>query len=164
MHRDKFVTPSRRTPLGIHVMRVAALVAVIAVAAAAVDSALAQGSRFGVGRRSAAPTPPPDGLVGWIMAKQAEFYLALRNTIRAARTDGSAMWALFGLSLAYGIFHAAGPGHGKAVIASYLVANEETWRRGVILSFASALLQAMVAGAVVGVSGALLGVAPQGTG
>jgi nickel/cobalt exporter len=62
-----------------------------------------------------------------------------------------------GISFAYGIFHAAGPGHGKAVISSYLVANEETWKRGITLSFLSALLQALVAVAVVGVAAALLG-------
>ena len=62
-----------------------------------------------------------------------------------------------GLSFAYGIFHAAGPGHGKAVISSYLVANDETWKRGVILSFASALVQALVAVVVVGIAAALLG-------
>ena len=56
----------------------------------------------------------------------------------------------------YGIFHAAGPGHGKAVISSYLVANEETWRRGIVLSFASALLQAFVAVALVGIAAVLL--------
>ena len=56
------------------------------------------------------------------------------------------------ISFAYGIFHAAGPGHGKAVISSYLVANEETARRGIVLSFASALLQALVAVALVAVS------------
>ena len=43
------------------------------------------------------------------------------------------------------------------MISSYLVANDETWRRGVVLSFASALLQAAVAVAVVGVAAALLG-------
>jgi len=58
--------------------------------------------------------------------------------------------------LRLGIFHAAGPGHGKAVISSYLVANEETWRRGIVLSFASALLQASVAVAVVGIAAVLL--------
>ena len=70
----------------------------------------------------------------------------------AAKADGSAVWGLLGLSFLYGIFHAAGPGHGKAVISSYVVANEETWRRGVVLSFASALLQAFVAVAIVGVA------------
>ena len=70
--------------------------------------------------------------------------------IRAAKADGSAGWTLLGVSFVYGIFHAAGPGHGKAVISSYLVANDETWRRGVVLSFASAMLQALVAVAVVG--------------
>jgi nickel/cobalt exporter len=109
-----------------------------------------------------APRPPagqvPDtGIAGWIIAKQAEFYRALSGTIRAAKTDGSAVWTLLGLSFAYGIFHAAGPGHGKAVISSYLVANEETWRRGIALSFTSALLQAFTAVAVVGVATVLLG-------
>ena len=61
-----------------------------------------------------------------------------------------------GLSFLYGIFHAAGPGHGKAVISSYLVANDETWLRGVVLSFASALFQAIVAVAVVGIAAAVL--------
>ena len=73
-------------------------------------------------------------------------------TIRAAKSDGSAVWTLLAISFAYGIFHAAGPGHGKAVISSYLVANEETARRGIVLSFASALLQALVAVALVAVS------------
>ena len=37
-----------------------------------------------------------------------------------------------------------------------MVANEETWVRGVVLSFASALLQALVAVVLVGVAAALL--------
>ncbi|MEP6838980.1 MAG: nickel transporter, partial [Bradyrhizobium sp.] len=48
------------------------------------------------------------------------------------------------------------PGHGKAVISSYLVANQETARRGIVLSFASAMLQAMVAVVVVGICAWLL--------
>ena len=95
--------------------------------------------------------------MGWLLAKQAEFYRLLSGAIRNAKTDGSAAWLLMGLSFAYGIFHAAGPGHGKAVISSYLVANDETWKRGIALSFASALVQALVAIAVVGIAAALLG-------
>jgi nickel/cobalt exporter len=74
-----------------------------------------------------------------------------------SKDSGSAIWGLFGISFLYGVFHAAGPGHGKAVISSYLVANEETWRRGVVLSFVSAALQSIVAVFVVAVAAALLG-------
>jgi nickel/cobalt exporter len=106
------------------------------------------------------PRPPAEpqvgGIIGWILAKQSEFYREMSATIRAAKSDGSAVWTLLGISFAYGIFHAAGPGHGKAVISSYLVANEETARRGIVLSFASALLQALVAVALVAVLAWLL--------
>jgi nickel/cobalt transporter (NicO) family protein len=106
------------------------------------------------------PRPPAEpqvgGIIGWILAKQSEFYREMSATIRAAKSDGSAVWTLLGISFVYGIFHAAGPGHGKAVISSYLVANEETARRGIVLSFASALLQALVAVALVAVLAWLL--------
>jgi nickel/cobalt exporter len=116
----------------------------------ALDAASAQ--PFGLHRG-----PEMGGFAGYILAKQAEFYRMLSSTIRAAKTDGSAAYTLMGISFLYGIFHAAGPGHGKAVISSYLVANNETWKRGVILSFASAILQALVAIAIVGIAAALLG-------
>jgi len=102
--------------------------------------------------RAQGTQPPGGGLVGWVLAKQAEFYRQISGMIRAAKADGSAIWGLLGLSFLYGVFHAAGPGHGKAVISSYMVANEETWRRGVVLSFASAMLQAVVAVLLVGVA------------
>ena len=115
-------------------------------------------SRLGAKQSVRRPRAAPEsGVIGWILAKQAEFYRALSGLIRSAKTDGSAVWGLFGVSFLYGIFHAAGPGHGKAVISSYLVANEETWKRGVTLSFASALLQALVAVLLVGIAAAVLG-------
>jgi nickel/cobalt transporter (NicO) family protein len=118
-----------------------------------VDTAMAQ--PFGL-NRGAAPSEV-GGFAGWILAKQAEFYRMLSGLIRAAKADGSAAYTLLGVSFLYGVFHAAGPGHGKAVISSYLVANNETWRRGIVLSFASAILQAFTAIALVGVIAALLG-------
>src|SRR6266853_6202727 len=120
------------------------LVVAILLLAALQDGAFAQGSPFGGPRPGTAPVPV-GGVVGWLFAKQAEFYRQFSGLIRASKEDGTAAWSLMGLSFLYGIFHAAGPGHGKAVISSYVVANEETWRRGVALSFASALLQALVA-------------------
>jgi len=140
------------------VVHTALLVTVIAgllFAAGLLDGAFAQAGPFGA-PRTQAPAPPVGGVLGWIFAKQAEFYRQFSSLLRAAKADGSAAWSLFGLSFLYGIFHAAGPGHGKAVISSYIIANNETWTRGVVLSFASALLQALVAVAVVGLAAALL--------
>jgi nickel/cobalt transporter (NicO) family protein len=108
------------------------------------------------GASGPAVDPVYGGVVGWLLAKQSEFYLQMSSTIRAAKSDGHAVWTLMAISFAYGIFHAAGPGHGKAVISSYLVANEETARRGIALSFASALMQSLVAVLIVGICAWLL--------
>jgi nickel/cobalt transporter (NicO) family protein len=114
---------------------------------------------FGGPRKAA--EPPVGGIVGWLLAKQSEFYREMSASIRAAKSDGSAVWTLLAISFAYGIFHAAGPGHGKAVISSYLVANQETAWRGIVLSFVSALLQALVAVLLVGIGAWLLNVTAQ---
>ena len=111
---------------------------------------------FGGPRPNAATEPQIGGIVGWILARQSEFYREISGTIRAAKSDGSAFWTLLAISFAYGIFHAAGPGHGKAVISSYLVANQETARRGIGLSFASALMQSLVAVVIVAICAWLL--------
>jgi len=137
--------------------RAVAIGAPIVLAVIALDSAghllLAQNA-FGGPRPGA--EPQVGGIVGWLLAKQSEFYREMSSTIRAAKSDGSAVWTLLAISFAYGIFHAAGPGHGKAVISSYLVANQETARRGMALSFASALMQSLVAVVIVAVCAWLL--------
>jgi len=131
---------------------VLAIMLAVVVVAAGADAAGAQTASFG------SPHPPAlGGVAGWVLAKQAMFYRSLAGTIRAAKNDGSALWALMGGSFVYGIFHAAGPGHGKAVISSYLLANEETWRRGITLSVASALMQSVTAIAIVAIAAVLLG-------
>jgi ABC-type nickel/cobalt efflux system permease component RcnA len=96
------------------------------------------------------------GLMAWINLHQQEFYRSLTGALKAMREDSSKLWVLVGLSFAYGVFHAAGPGHGKAVISSYMLANETTLRRGVILSVVSAFLQALTALVVVGFAYAVL--------
>jgi nickel/cobalt transporter (NicO) family protein len=131
------------------------IVAVALVADGAAHGALAQ-NPFGGPR--AAPDARIGGIVGWLLTKQSEFYREMSSTIRAAKADGRAVWTLLAISFAYGIFHAAGPGHGKAVIASYLVANEETARRGIVLSFVSASMQSLIAVLIVGIGAWLLNV------
>ncbi|WP_246727824.1 nickel/cobalt transporter [Chelativorans sp. Marseille-P2723] len=104
-------------------------------------------SSLGIGVAEPAITPagPLAGLLQWVNVQQQGFYRALTGALRTMREDGTGLWLLVGLSFAYGVFHAAGPGHGKAVISSYMLANEVALRRGVMLSFASALMQAVTA-------------------
>lgn len=81
---------------------------------------------------------------------QQQFYRALTEALREMKTEPTKLWLLVGMSFAYGVFHAAGPGHGKAVISSYMIANEVELKRGVTLSFMSSFLQGLTAIIVVG--------------
>ncbi len=97
---------------------------------------------FGMGLREATPS----GSIGaWILSVQSDFYASLRGSVRELKENGSAFLPLLLVGFAYGIFHAAGPGHGKGVISAYLVADEKALRKGFLLSLAAALVQALVA-------------------
>ncbi len=89
-------------------------------------------------------------LFGWINAQQQGFYRLMTGALKDMRDNPWAASTLVGLSFAYGVFHAAGPGHGKAVISSYMLANEVELKRGVLLSFLSSILQGVVAILLVG--------------
>jgi ABC-type nickel/cobalt efflux system permease component RcnA len=103
------------------------------------------------------PAVPPGGITGWIFAQQAAFYRSMSSAVMAAKANGTAAFGLSWLAFLYGIFHAAGPGHGKAVISSYLVADDATVKRGIFLSFAAALAQAITAITIVGIAALILG-------
>jgi ABC-type nickel/cobalt efflux system permease component RcnA len=82
-------------------------------------------------------------LVGPLISLQFYFNQHITTAVRAIRHDGSAFWTLLGLSFLYGIVHAAGPGHGKAVVSSYILANRQTLRNGIVLAFIASLAQAL---------------------
>lgn len=86
-------------------------------------------------------------LTFWIMQKQRELHRGLADKIERLSEQGS--WdnarALLLLSFFYGVFHAAGPGHGKAVLTTYLLTQPEKLQRGLWLSFIAAMLQAVTA-------------------
>jgi nickel/cobalt transporter (NicO) family protein len=98
-----------------------------------------------------------DALIVATAQAQSEFYQGLTAALRAVSSSTSALWALLGLSFAYGVAHAAGPGHGKMVIGSYMLASGDTARRGALLAFGSAMVQASVAVALVGLLAGLFG-------
>ena len=83
----------------------------------------------------------------WIMEQQRDFHRQLAGLVQTLSRDQSPalIGSLLMASFLYGIFHAAGPGHGKAVIASYLLATKAPLRQGIWLSFISAALQGLVA-------------------
>jgi nickel/cobalt transporter (NicO) family protein len=95
------------------------------------------------------------GVTGWIMAEQSWLTHLIAAKVHELHGQSSAAWGLVALGLAYGVVHAAGPGHGKAVLASYMLANETSLRRGAVMSLMAALLQALIAIALVGAAGFL---------
>ena len=99
-----------------------------------------------------------DQWTGQIAIWQSHFYRQLTTAVRAWKADGFQAWWLLVLSFAYGVFHALGPGHGKAILSAYVVANRETMKNGAILAFVASLVQALVAIALVGVAAGILNV------
>ena len=93
------------------------------------------------------------GIFGWVVrtqqSLQAELVTGVKNLKAGNALAGAVLLAA--MSFIYGVVHAVGPGHGKTIISSYVVANEETVRRGVIISFIAAALQALSAIALVGI-------------
>ena len=75
---------------------------------------------------------------------------ALTAALKAMKDDPVKVLGLVGLSFAYGVFHAAGPGHGKAVISSYMIANETELKRGIAISLVASLAQGLTAILLVG--------------
>ena len=144
--------------------RLAALVGLLALACMA-GEAVAQGlsaparNPFSVGVSEG--SGQYTGVLGWIMSQQVAFERQMSGAVRAIRTTGAGFWTLAAISFAYGVLHAAGPGHGKAVVAAYMIANERALKRGLIISGLASLLQGFVAIAIVGVLALLLNATAQ---
>lgn len=88
-----------------------------------------------------------DDPVLWVREQQQAFYGSMSGTLRQIKTSSpyAAAWTLMFLSFGYGIFHAAGPGHGKTVISAWLLATENELKRGITIAFLSSIIQALVA-------------------
>ena len=95
--------------------------------------------------------PVYQDFIQWVISQQAGFHRELVTLVRAISKEGSPilLWGLVSTSFFYGVFHAAGPGHGKAVISAYMLASKAPLRRGVSLAFLCAGVQAVMAVAVI---------------
>ena len=101
-------------------------------------------------------TPFLEDPVLWMSTKQQNFYGRMANAIRQLKSSSAsaAAWTLLGISFFYGVFHAAGPGHGKAVVTGWVLATENELKRGIAIAFLSALFQALTA--IIAVSAILM--------
>jgi len=132
------------------------------------DPAYAQSPFVVPGEGETAPAREPgvfSDAARYIMAMQQEYYRAMARALRAVNLQQSiaAVWALVSISFFYGVFHAAGPGHGKIVVTSYLLADEREVRRGILIAFLSAFAQAITAILVVGLLAVIIGMTHRGT-
>lgn len=81
-----------------------------------------------------------------VQQAQNNLHRDLAAAIQAIQSGGgAAFWSLIASSFGYGVFHAAGPGHGKMVISMYVASHRSRLMRGIALSFASSLVQGIMA-------------------
>ncbi|MDX6752383.1 high frequency lysogenization protein HflD [Geminicoccaceae bacterium 1502E] len=100
----------------------------------------------------AVPDPSMLGrATAWIMEQQRAFHQELTQGLKTIEAGGgtAAAMGLVAASFLYGVFHAAGPGHGKAVLSAYLLTHKESMTRGLRLAAAAALCQGLTAIALV---------------
>lgn len=134
-----------------------ALAALFVVTSLAFAQVEPKKSPFGVGPAPTAAAGTEvtgaSGAWGWLMATQKYYQDGMSKSVRDLKTDHqmAAAASLAFISFMYGVLHAAGPGHGKAVISSYVLANRQTMRRGIFLSFLAAFFQACSAILLVGI-------------
>ena len=94
---------------------------------------------------------PGTGVFNGMLQKLAHQQMLLNERIshqfKAVRDTGSgaAFFTILTLAFLYGVLHAAGPGHGKSIVAAYFVANEARWTSGVVMGGIISLLQGLTA-------------------
>ena len=94
---------------------------------------------------------PGTGVFNGMLQKLAHQQMLLNERIshqfKAVRDTGSgtAFFTILALAFFYGVLHAAGPGHGKSIVAAYFVANEARWTSGVVMGGVISLLQGLTA-------------------
>lgn len=85
--------------------------------------------------------------ISWVFSEQHAFHKAMTTSLDAFadRAGVSTVFAIVSGSFLYGVFHAAGPGHGKVILSTYLLSQPQQVRKSVYMSVAAAFMQGAVA-------------------
>lgn len=132
-------------------MRSAALILLLLLAPWAGASPLSTAAPGEDAARGIEAAGPWERATQWMLAQQRSLHRELARgmeKVQEAPTLANTL-ALVLIGFLYGVFHAAGPGHGKAVITTYLLTHRQHLRRGLAMSWASSLLQGFTAIALV---------------
>jgi nickel/cobalt transporter (NicO) family protein len=102
--------------------------------------------------RVAESASPVSGLVTWLAERQHRLNDSIADAFHDVESGGSraALVLILGLAFFYGVLHAAGPGHGKTVVASYFVAHHARWTSGILMGSLISLIQGISAIVLVG--------------
>lgn len=122
----------------------------------------------GASDSESAPAPSPDAgneddnlitlpdwlsdIIGQTVIIQTKLNRKITATLRDAK-EGDSFWpglVIIALSFGYGIFHAAGPGHGKMITTTYFLSRDAGWKQGVAMGSLIAAVQAVSAIVMVG--------------
>lgn len=138
--------------------RVIALLGLMLLLLSPLSPATAQvGPMRGPASTSAAPAasaPSPEerfAPLRWLAEQQRNAARGFRQLLVELRTDGQGrtLAAAVGLAFLYGVFHAAGPGHGKMIVISYFLAERARLRDGLWMGIRIALTHVAAALAIV---------------
>lgn len=116
------------------------LLALLAFGGSALANPFARGTTPPKDKTVEAAVAPASGLSGWIADTQRQVNRALNQSMADVKT-GSPRAILVGAALCflYGVFHAAGPGHGKVITMSYFLSRDAKPWRGVMMGTQIAL-------------------------
>jgi len=128
--------------------------------------ALADAAGILPGGAAAATSDLPEPLravAAWAFGLQRQFNAEMRGALGQLRDEGG--WApavaIIGSAFLYGVFHAIGPGHGKAVIGGWVATRRIRLIHGMAAALIAALSQALTAILLVGGLFGILHLTPQ---
>lgn len=116
------------------------LLVMLGLGGAALANPFAPGTKPPETKTVEATVAPASGLSGWIAETQRKVNRSLNQSMADLKT-GSPQAILIGAALCflYGVFHAAGPGHGKVITMSYFLSRDANPWRGVLMGTQIAL-------------------------